>query len=49
MNFNEKFRNLRKKYGRNALYVFLLFFITKWIVTIIFGAQVIDFLKDKMP
>ncbi|MBR9920274.1 MAG: hypothetical protein GYB31_05485 [Bacteroidetes bacterium] len=45
----EKFKNFRKKYGRKALYAFLVYFVAKWTLTIFFGARLIDFFKDKMP
>lgn len=37
-----------KKHGKKAIVIFLIYFVTKWTLTILFGAQIIAFFKDWM-
>lgn len=47
MNMNPKktLRNLYKRHGKKALIAFGVYFVTKWTLTFIFGAQIIAFVK----
>lgn len=35
-----------RKFGKKALYIFLVYFITKWTLTLLFGAKILAFLRD---
>ncbi|MEK7255139.1 MAG: hypothetical protein AAB316_10370, partial [Bacteroidota bacterium] len=46
MNIKESLKKYYKKHGKKALVIFLIYFVTKWTLTIIFGAKIIAWLKD---
>ncbi len=35
-----------RKFGKKALYIFLVYFIAKWTLTLLFGAKILAFLRD---
>lgn len=35
-----------RKFGKKALYIFLIYFIAKWALTLLFGAKILAFLRD---
>ncbi len=35
-----------RKFGKKALYIFLVYFIAKWTLTLLFGARILAFLRD---
>lgn len=46
MNLIDFLRKSYKKYGRKAIVVFLIYFVVKWTLTIVFGAQIIACFKN---
>lgn len=44
---NIKFRVLRfyKKHGKKGLIIFLIYFVTKWTLTVVFGAKIMAAIK----
>jgi hypothetical protein len=46
MNIRPFLDNFYKKYGKKALVIFLVYFVTKWTLTILFGAKIIAGFKD---
>jgi hypothetical protein len=45
MNVKPFLQKFRQKYGKKALAIFLVYFVTKWTLTILFGAQILAFVK----
>jgi len=41
--------NLYKRHGKKAVILFLVYFVTKWTLTFVFGARLWTFLKDWIP
>ncbi|GEM_PF-1499097 len=35
-----------RKFGKKALYIFLIYFVVKWTLTLLFGAKILAFLRD---
>ncbi|MCB0644024.1 MAG: hypothetical protein KDC44_20400 [Phaeodactylibacter sp.] len=46
MRLKEKFQKFYQKNGRKAIALFLIYFVTKWTLTIVFGARLVTFFKD---
>ncbi len=45
MNIIDLIRKGYKKHGKKAVLIFLIYFVTKWTLTILFGAQIISYFK----
>ncbi len=45
MNFKESFKKMYKKNGKKAIAIFLVYFVTKWTLTIVFGAKILAAMK----
>ena len=45
MNVFDILRKNYKKHGKKAVAVFLVYFVVKWTLTIVFGAQIIAWFK----
>ncbi|MFQ5448736.1 MAG: hypothetical protein ACE5FF_17570 [Saprospiraceae bacterium] len=41
MNIKASLRKLFKKHGKKALLIFLVYFVAKWTLTIVFGARIL--------
>ena len=46
MNIIDLLKKNYKKHGKKAIVIFLIYFVIKWTLTIVFGAQIIAFFKD---
>lgn len=46
MNMIELLRKNYKKHGKKAVVIFLIYFVIKWTLTIMFGAQIIAYFKN---
>lgn len=46
MNIIDFLQKSYKKHGKKAIVVFLVYFVVKWTLTIVFGAQIIAWFKD---
>ncbi len=46
MNITPFIKREYKKYGKKALVIFLVYFVTKWTLTIVFGARIIAGLRN---
>jgi len=46
MNIFDFLRKSYKKNGKKAIVVFLIYFVTKWTLTILFGARIISFFQN---
>ena len=46
MNIVDFLRKSYKKHGKKAIVVFLVYFVVKWTLTIVFGAQIIAWFKN---
>lgn len=45
MKIRYRLKRLYVKHGKKALAIFLVYFVTKWTITIIFGAKIIAAVK----
>lgn len=45
MNLSEILKTFYRRHGKKAVIAFLIYFITKWTLTILFGAQILTFIK----
>jgi hypothetical protein len=45
MNIKYRFKKLYVKHGKKALVIFLVYFVTKWTLTIVFGAKIVAAIK----
>lgn len=45
MDFRARLRFFFKKHGKKAVIIFLIYFVTKWTLTFIFGAKILQSLK----
>jgi len=45
MNIKLKLKKLYAKHGKKALVIFLVYFVTKWTLTIFFGAKLVVAIK----
>lgn len=46
MNIKARIKNFYKKNGKKMLIIFLVYFVAKWTLTIIFGAKLINIVKN---
>jgi hypothetical protein len=40
MKLKQRFQQFREKHGKKALLIFLVYFVTKWTLTLVFGAKI---------
>jgi len=45
MNIFDYIKKKKEKHGKKAVAIFLVYFVTKWGLTIFFGAEIIAFFK----
>jgi len=45
MNIKASLRKFYKKHGKTALLIFLVYFVAKWTLTIVFGAKLLESFK----
>lgn len=45
MNLKYKLKKFYVKHGKKALVIFLVYFVTKWTLTIVFGAKLVAAIK----
>lgn len=46
MKIKERFQKFYEKHGRKAMVLFLIYFVTKWTLTIVFGARLFAYIKE---
>lgn len=46
LNFKKLLKNIYEKHGKIALTGFLIYFVTKWTLTFLYGPQIISFIKN---
>lgn len=46
MKLRQRFSKFYEKHGKKAMLIFAVYFVTKWTLTIIFGARLLASLKD---
>lgn len=46
MNIKQTLQKAYQKHGKKAIIIFLVYFVTKWTLTIVFGAKIVAFFKD---
>lgn len=45
MDFKARLEKFFKKHGKKAVVIFLIYFVTKWTLTFIFGAKILQSVK----
>ncbi len=45
VNMKARFKKFYTKHGKKALVIFLVYFVTKWTLTIVFGAKLVAAMK----
>lgn len=46
MNVLDFIKKKRQKHGKKAVAIFLVYFVTKWTLTIFFGAEILAYFKN---
>ncbi|GAB4253880.1 MAG: hypothetical protein Kow0027_19650 [Saprospiraceae bacterium] len=46
MNIKSRFKKLYAKHRKKAIIIFLVYFVTKWTLTFIFGAKILTAFKN---